>query len=150
MKSLSRLSSQATWANIVASFRRNITRNALVVIGLAFLAAGVFAQPRGKGTPEQMTERRLQHLTKSLSLTPEQVGKIKPILENNAKELTKLRDEKKGDRKAAMTALRERMETSDKEISALLTPEQQTKFAAQRDKMRERMKNRIEKRKAEK
>ena len=60
------------------------------------------------------------------------------------------RSEKKGDRKAAMMAAKDRMEATDKEITALLTSEQQTKFAQQRDTMRERVQDRMEKRKAEK
>jgi Spy/CpxP family protein refolding chaperone len=150
MKSAQTLSYQPRLGRFVAAFRRNILAHSLVIIGLAFLASGVFAQPGGKGSPEQMVERRIQHLTKTLALTPDQVSKIKPILENNAKEFAKIREEKKGDRKAMMLAAQERMESNDKEISALLTPEQQTKFAAQRDKMKAKMKERIEKRKANK
>jgi protein CpxP len=137
--------------SIIVGLRKNILANALVLIGLAFLATGIFAQPPGpKGTPEQMAERRLTHLTKTLTLTADQAGKIKPILENSAKEMAKIREEKKGDRKAAMMAAKDRMEATDKEITALLTPEQQTKFAQQRDKMREKMQDRMEKRKADK
>lgn len=135
----------------ISAFRKNILANALVLIGLTFLATGIFAQPPGpKGTPEQMAERRLTHLTKTLKLSADQASKIKPILENNAKEAAKIREEKKGDRKAAMTAFKERMETADKEIMAVLTPEQQTTFTQQRDKMRGRMQERMEKRKADK
>jgi periplasmic protein CpxP/Spy len=128
-----------------------ILANALVLIGLAFLATGIFAQaPGAKGTPEQMAERRLTHLTKTLTLTADQTSKIKPILENSAKEMVKIRDEKKGDRKAAMAAAKDRMDATDKEITAVLTPEQQTKFAKQRDAMRERMQERMEKRNGDK
>lgn len=133
--------------SLLSAFRRNIVANTLVIIGLAFLATGLFAQPKGpKGTPAEMASRRLEHLTKMLSLTPEQAGKIKPILESSATEVAKIRDEKKGDRKAVMTAVKERFEATDKEISAVLTPEQQTKFAKSREKMREKMQERIEKR----
>jgi Spy/CpxP family protein refolding chaperone len=129
-----------------------ILANALVLIGLAFFATGIFAQspeakgtPEPKGTPEQMASRRLTHLTKSLTLSADQSSKIKPILENNAKEMAKIREEKKGDRKAAMIAAKERIEATDKEITALLTPEQQTKFAQQREKMRGRMERKANK-----
>ncbi len=140
-------------SGVWATFRQHFVSNVLVLVGLAFLATGLFAQ-MPQGTPEQMVERRLEHLSKSLKLSDDQKTKLKPILENSMKEMAKIREEKKGDRKALLTSAKERMDATEKEISAILTPEQQTKFAAQRDKMRDkmedRMKERAEKRKAEK
>ena len=149
MESTNMLAACQHRSSVWATFRQHIVSNVLVLVGLAFLATGLFAQPP-QGTPEQMVERRLGHLSKSLKLNDDQKTKLKPILENSVKEMAKLRDEKKGDRKALMTAAKERMDATEKEISAILTPEQQTKFAKQRDKMEDRMKERVEKRKAEK
>jgi Spy/CpxP family protein refolding chaperone len=43
---------------------------------------GDSGQPGGRPSPEQMVARQLQHLTKALSLTSDQVTQIKPILQN--------------------------------------------------------------------
>ncbi|TAE22845.1 MAG: hypothetical protein EAZ92_15375 [Candidatus Kapaibacterium sp.] len=153
MESANMLAACQHRSGVWATFRQHIVSNILVVVGLAFLATSVFAQPP-KGTPEQMLERRLGHLSKTLKLSEEQKTKLKPILETSMKEMTKIREEKKGDRKALMAAVQDRMSATEKEISAILTPEQQTKFAKQRENMREkiadRMKERAEKRTAEK
>lgn len=100
-------------------------------------------------SPEKMVERRMEHLKKALTLTDDQVGKIRPILENTAKEIKKIRDEKKGDRKAVMEAVRTQMKSADESINATLTPEQQKKFASMRESQKEKMKERMQERRAE-
>jgi hypothetical protein len=57
-----------------------------------------------------------------------------------------LREKHKGDKKALFEAAKARSEAFEKEVSAVLTPEQNTKFlearATMKGKMKERMNNR--------
>ncbi len=139
-----------------STLRYTLAMNVLVLIGLALLATGLFAQPsakamgKGRPDPQKITERRVNHLKKALKLTDEQVGKIQPIILKGAEAGKKIFDEKKGDRKATADAMKATMEATDNEIKAILTAEQQTKFDQMRGKMKAKMEERREKRKEKK
>jgi protein CpxP len=91
----------------------------------------------GRGGPEQ----RLEMMTKELTLTPDQVGKIKPILDDGRKQMMALRDSdaSQDDRRAKMMAIQE---SESKQIKSLLTDDQKPKYDAMEARMRERMRNR--------
>ena len=78
----------------------------------------------------------LQRLDKALTLTDEQKTKIKPILEDQTKQLKALRENAGEDRKGAAAQARKLTEEMNAKIKALLTPEQQTKFAQMLEKQR--------------
>jgi hypothetical protein len=135
------------------TLRHTLSAAILVLMGLVLVATGLFAQPpappAGKGpriAPEKMAERRTDHLKKALKLTDEQTGKIQPIILKGAQQGQKIVEEKKGDRKAIAEAMKTNMEATDKEISAVLTADQQKKFEEMRGKMKAKMEERMSKR----
>ncbi|MBL7991359.1 MAG: hypothetical protein JNN25_07970 [Candidatus Kapabacteria bacterium] len=139
------------------TLRHTLSAAVLVLTGLVLIATSLLAQPPvpppGKGpriVPEKMAERRTNHLKKALKLTDEQVSKIQPIILNGAQQGRKIAEEKKGDRKAAAEAMKTAMEATDKEISAVLTADQQKKFEEMRGKMKAKMEARMSHRKERK
>ena len=130
------------YANTTAqrtTLSHTLALNVLVLLGLAILATGLFAQTSGKGPgkpfggkdrpdPQKLTERRVNHLKKALKLTNEQTGKIQPIILKGAETGKKIFEDNKGNRQAMADAMKTNMETTDKEIRTILTAEQQTKF----------------------
>jgi len=107
------------------------------------------------GTPDQITERRLSHLSKKLNLTPDQTNRIKPLILQNVTENQKMREERKGKQAGAMgmgmdSTSNNRYAQMDSSIRTILTPEQQTKFDAMHAKAQERMEQRMDDRKDKK
>ena len=113
-----------------------------IVLVLTIALMGTFvmnAQPprRPDMNPEQMVEKRVEHLDKMLSLTADQKAEITRIYIEEMEAMSKDRPVKmdKGERpdEAAMKAQHEQMkarrEASNAKIEALLTPEQAAKFA---------------------
>lgn len=120
------------------------------LVGLS-LASGAFAADEAKpavqaGQGGQFTpERQLEMLTESLTLTPEQSAKIKPIMERDREKMRELREDKSLSQEDRRAKLGELARTRTEEIRAVLTPEQQEKYKALMEKRREAM----EKRRAE-
>ncbi len=105
-------------------------RNRFLVTTLLgiLLAGGAFAADEAKPAEPLSAERQLEMLTNALTLTPEQSGKVMPLLERDQKKVEALRGDKSisvEDRRAKRWAMAQaRME----EIRAILTPEQEVKF----------------------
>ena len=105
---------------------------------LTMLAGGtvVFAQTgqeqggqwgRGLGQPPT-ADQRLQRMTQQLNLTEAQQQQIKPILENESKQMQALRDDtslSQDDRRAKMMQIRQ---TSASQIKPILNADQQKQF----------------------
>ena len=98
---------------------------ALVAVLIGLAAVAVQAQPRRR-TPEQQT----QTLKDSLNLTKDQAAKVLGIFQTADKERDSVMSSNTGDRQARWEAMRGLMEKTDKQIEALLTPEQKTKYDA--------------------
>ncbi len=93
-------------------------------------------QPRGPMM--QTPQERLDNLAKELNLTDEQKGKIRPILEEEHKQMQALRDDtslSREDRRTKMMAIRDKSNT---DIKAVLNPDQQKKYEEMMEKMRGR------------
>lgn len=118
------------------------------VLGLALVAGQTMAQigeppqgkpgmHRGKGMWQPDPARHLQKLTKRLGLTAEQQEKIKPILDEEAAQIKVIDNEKltRAERRAKMQQLHQ---GTFEKIKPLLTTEQVKKHDAMREKMRER------------
>jgi Spy/CpxP family protein refolding chaperone len=89
--------------------------------------------PGGGFGPDAQLERYAQQL----NLTDDQKAKIKPILEDQAKQMQALRDDtsvSQEDRRAKFTTIRE---ATSKQIRALLNADQQKKFDDMQANMRQ-------------
>jgi Spy/CpxP family protein refolding chaperone len=85
-------------------------------------------RPRGGGgrfSPEEAVKR----MTEQLSLTPEQVEKVKAIYAKNGEAMKALRDKGRDNlTEEDRTKMREMFRAQQEEVVALLTPEQKKKY----------------------
>lgn len=122
------------------------------VLGLSLLAVQAMAQtvepsqgPKmmhrqaGMGQPDPA--RHLQRLTATLGLTAEQQDRIKPILEEEATQLKAI-DGEKLTGPERRTRMQELHGATFEKIRPILTPEQQKKHDAMRERMKDRNKGR--------
>ena len=132
---------------------------AAMVCGLVISAAPVFAQDNqsapattqgdqqpGPGGPHhghgQMDERRIEHMTKALNLTPDQVTQVKAIDASEHDQMKALHEDTAtvpADKRAKMMAIHQ---DSTAKVRALLNSDQQTKFDAMQAKMKEHQEER--------
>lgn len=117
---------------------------------LAAFSAGASAEtgqapPPGKGPAATMKPRgelsdpdkRLQLMKTNLGLSAEQVAQIRPIIVAEQAELEKLRGDSSLNREQRRTKLEELNKNSAGKIRVLLSPEQQIKYDAIKDKITE-------------
>ena len=122
---------------------------------LAFALAAtcsVFAQDQNQNAGQQSGEHRmggpggrgmmnpqarLDRLSKELNLTKDQQDKIKPILEDEQKQMEELRSNSGGER-PDMSKMRDIRKSHDDQIRAVLTSDQQTKYDEMQKRMMER------------
>ena len=93
--------------------------------------------PMGMMTPEA----RLKMLTEKLNLTDDQQAKLKPVLEDQSKQMKALHEDTSlapADRQAKMKELHE---SSMAKLNDILTPEQQAKWKQMRQEMMEKHKD---------
>src|SRR4051794_11068441 len=85
------------------------------------LGAGskAFAHGEESVDPAAFTDRKVGHLKKTLTLTDDQVAKIRPLIQAKAEEMKREQDKRKTDKQAMHD-----------QISAVLTPDQKTKYDA--------------------
>ena len=100
---------------------------------------------RGPGGPGGPRGDRLEMMKEKLGLTPEQIEKIKPILEKDREKLMALREDAALSREQKGEKMREILKSSMEAIKPILTPEQVEKWKAEMEKRKEEM----EKRRAE-
>jgi Spy/CpxP family protein refolding chaperone len=120
----------------------------LTNIALAILVSLVmmFSQSARAQDSQDSTRaaRRAAVLKDSLGLNDEQTAKIETIFLQSQKQISKERDAHQGDREAMMKAMREHMQEMDKQINAVLKPDQQKKYEALMKERRERMRQRMQ------
>jgi|WetSurMetagenome_2_1015567.scaffolds.fasta_scaffold1292891_1 hypothetical protein len=95
----------------------------LSILLLALAASSAFAQ-----RDSSMIARRVERLTTALSLTPDQVTKVRAIYAKEFTDGAGLREKFKDDREGMQKAMRERQQKLDEKILPLLTPEQKPKY----------------------
>jgi Spy/CpxP family protein refolding chaperone len=91
---------------------------------------------QGRGGDRQ--EHQLEHLTKALNLSPDQVSQIKSIETNSHQQMMALRNDTStaaADKRAKMMSIHQATQTN---IRAVLTDEQKTRFDAIEARQRER------------
>jgi Spy/CpxP family protein refolding chaperone len=106
----------------------------MIFLSVAALSFGAYAAIAQHGNPEEMIQKRLEHLKSALNLNDEQVSKIKSIYEQYEPALKADREAVRsasGDaqKQAAEQKMRREMEQMQTQVKTILTPEQQTKFA---------------------
>lgn len=108
------------------------------VVILAVLAGGtaVYAQMGGEqggqwshGQGQPMTaDQRLQNMTKQLNLSDAQQQQIKPILENEQKQMQTLRDDSSLSREDRMNKMMQIRQDTSSQIKPILNADQQQKY----------------------
>ena len=112
---------------------RWITVGGLVVALALGTARTGFAQ---EATPET----RLQKLSDELNLTADQKTKLKPILEDEAKQLEAVRNDTSLSKPDKIAKFKHIHQTFEPKVDAILTPEQQEKMKQIRQQAREKAK----------
>lgn len=92
-------------------------------------------------SPDQRAARQVKMLQKNLNLDATQSDKISAILTTRATKVDSLRSNPSADKRSNRQALKALMQTTDDQVNAVLTPDQQQTYA----KLKEERKSRIKK-----
>lgn len=116
-----------------------------IVIGLLTAGLTLFAQ-QGKGERGQRmnVDQRLSQMQKQLNLTPDQVEKIRPILQDESRKMEDLRAKNQNgsaDRSSMRKEMQQIRTDANKRIEQMLTPDQVTKLRQERGKFEGRRRN---------
>ena len=148
------------------SSRRSFVATAMLValISVGFTAGTAFGQDDQAATPppaqsEQQqpdqqagmgrhmgrrhmpsVDDQLKHLTKKLKLSDDQQTKLKPILEEQRKQMDQIREDSSLSRQDRFSKMRELRQSSDTQIKSVLDEDQQKNFDKMRTEQQERMK----------
>lgn len=138
-------------------------RLAAVALGAALLAAPHFASAQAndskpaEGKPSRRegmrgrrgmsgrgmsAEARLNRMAEMLALTDDQKAKLKPVFEQNAKDMKALMEDQSLTREQKREKFSALRKTSHEAVEAVLTPEQKEKLAKSHEEMRKRFQNR--------
>lgn len=119
---------------------------ALVLFIAVIAMSSVFAQPGGD--PAARLQREIEGLTTELGLSKDQVTKITPIVteaqNKQREEFTKMRESGSFDRDKMMELRNKMQAETDKQLKAVLTPEQGVKLEAYRKKQAEERAKRMQ------
>ena len=124
-----------------------------LVLGFALAGAPARAQEAGgqegkaqggpRGRPMMSPEDQLKRLAKDLDLTDDQMGQLKPILEERHEKMQKLFSDESLSEEDRRAKMRETSEENNKKIRDVLNEDQKKKFD---EMMQERQHERMEKR----
>jgi hypothetical protein len=124
---------------------KNMKKIVLVIFAALFALGSSFAQPGGD--PATRLQRELDGLTAELGLTPAQLEKVTPIVTEGQKKMSeayaKMREEN-ADRTKMREARMKLREETDKQIKAVVSPEQGVKLDAYRKKQDEERAKRMQ------
>jgi len=109
---------------------------ALLFILCILASASVFAQKKGKKSPEARAEKQITRMTEELDLTDEQVTKLRPAIVTR---IQKVREAKKAENTANIKAARKEFREV---LKATLTEEQFAKYKQLKKERREKRKAR--------
>lgn len=118
-----------------------------------FISLGSFAQDtdmKGKRERGEIKEAQIQKWKTELNLSEEQVAKIQEANKKRKEQMDKLRAEKQSERKENIEKAKGITEEFDKDMKAILTPEQYTKFDEMRDDKREQFREKMKERRKDK
>jgi Spy/CpxP family protein refolding chaperone len=127
----------------------------VLVFSLSVFGQETTPQKRERQAPDPKArqEQMLNKMTEELTLTTEQVSKIKVVMEKRQEAIDKERaamrqsreegvKAERVDQQARMEKMKAESDAYNNEIKALLTPEQAKKYDEMLEKQRERMQNR--------
>jgi Spy/CpxP family protein refolding chaperone len=105
----------------------------LTVLTTGLLATGQTSQaPQGKSAMDAPTasgtEIHLQKLTEKLNLTDDQEAKLKPLLQDQSRQIKTVRDDASLSREQQQSKIKAIQESFRGQIDSVLTSEQQTKL----------------------
>jgi len=101
----------------------------MILLGIRLMAGAALPQNGGQRMRGPMTpEDQLARMTKQLQLTDDQQAKIKPILEEQHKEMMDLRQDTSMSRQDRFAKFRDIRQKSLDKIKPILTAEQQEKW----------------------
>ena len=116
-------------------------RTAILLVAVAFVAGALigFAGGRvysiyrilGRHGSESVTHGILRHLDRELKLTPQQHDQVSAILEQHHKRIESIME-------TVRPQMHQDLDAANKEISAVLTPEQRVKFEQMQLRMQRR------------
>lgn len=112
----------------------------LFITGLFLCMAAL--QASAQRGPMMTPEERTKMLTDSLSLTKDQQPKVLKIYQESDKKRQEIFNSNSEDRDAMRTAMRGVMDKTDKDIEALLTAKQKTKYEEMKALRMQRWQNR--------
>lgn len=116
-------------------------KRSMMVIGALMISSVIFAQTKDKRHHDG--EARLEKFKSELSLNDTQYSSIKGINKKYAEQFSKLRKDSVTSKSEKHTTIKSLREQREKEINAVLTPDQKSKLESLK-------KERVEKRKADK
>jgi periplasmic protein CpxP/Spy len=84
-------------------------------------------------------QQRLQHISTELNLTDDQKAKIKPLLQEEVSQMNSLRSDTSLSQDQRQAKMKEIHQTYSSQIQAVLTPEQQKKWAEMKEQKKGEM-----------
>jgi Spy/CpxP family protein refolding chaperone len=105
-------------------------RTAVLLVAVAFVAGALIGFAGGRvysiyhifnRRPESIERGILRHLDRELKLTPQQHDQIAAIIDRHHKRMVEITD-------GVRPQMRQELDSANREIDVLLTPEQRTKF----------------------
>jgi Spy/CpxP family protein refolding chaperone len=117
---------------------------------LVFLACSVTTRAQDAGTQESKAQAQtengthhgqraghLEWLSKELNLTDDQKAKVKPILDEQTKQMRAMQEDSSLTQDQKREKMKQLHQTTHSQINEILTPEQQKKFAALKEQQKE-------------
>jgi Spy/CpxP family protein refolding chaperone len=100
----------------------------LMITIMMLLASTIIFAQRGHHDPNEMAQRQTDNLKNALALNDQQYAAVKSINDRYANQFMQMRRDSATVRSNKRTAIQNLMQEKQKEINAVLTPDQQTKY----------------------
>ncbi len=111
-------------------------KNGVVFVGLMLVSAAMFAQNGRKFDKTAMAAKRIEKMKTALSLTDDQVARLKAIDEKFSKSFEQLRKDTAISVGTSRARAKKLVDSRQAEVKSVLTPAQQTKWNEYKEKHR--------------